>query len=219
MDISPVSGMKVVRECAEWAARKRGGYPSASVQAGCEGAVSIVTCDEIGRLLREAVPQAGGTRVVAVDGRSGSGKSSLATELRILLGAPVVSLEDFYGGWDGLEHGIDMLVSEVLEPLSAGRTARVPRYDWGRQTWLEPVTLDPPKVLIVEGVGAGAGRAAIYESMLVWLEAPPFVRRKRALERDGDVFAPHWEQWAAQEDAMLARERTPERADLLIRTG
>jgi cytidylate kinase len=153
--------------------------------------------------------------VLAVDGRSGAGKSSLAAALSGELGVPVVSLEDLYGGWDGLEHGIDLLVSEVLEPLAAGRDARVPRYDWVRQVWLEPTRLGVPE-LIVEGVGAGARRAAAFESLVVWLEAPPSVRKKRALDRDGEVFAPHWDQWAAQEDAMLARERTPERADMVI---
>jgi len=154
--------------------------------------------------------------VVAVDGRSGAGKTSLAGILRDELAAPVVSLEDLYGGWDGLEHGIDLLVSEVLEPLAAGRVALVPRYDWVAGEWAEPVALDPPEVLIVEGVGAGARRAAAYASVLVWLDATPAVRKKRALDRDGETFAPHWDRWAAQEDAMLAREHTPERADVLI---
>jgi uridine kinase len=170
----------------------------------------------IGWALRRAVPRAGATRVVAVDGRSGAGKTSLAAILRDELAAPVVSLEDLYGGWDGLERGIDLLVSEVLEPLAAGRMALVPRYDWVAGEWAEPVTLDPPEVLIVEGVGAGARRAAAYASVLVWLEATSAVRKKRALDRDGETFAPHWDRWAAQEDAMLAREHTPERADVLI---
>jgi cytidylate kinase len=166
--------------------------------------------------LQAASARAGRTRVVAIDGRSGAGKSSLAAALSGELGAPVVSLEDLYGGWGGLEHGIDLLVSEVLEPLAAGRDARVPRYDWVRRVWLEPRRLDVPELLIVEGVGAGARRAAAFESLVVWLEAPPSVRKKRALDRDGTMFAPHWGQWAAQEDAMLARERTPERADIVI---
>jgi uridine kinase len=157
--------------------------------------------------------------VLAVDGRSGAGKTALATELRTAIGASVVSLEDLYGGWDGLEHGIDLLVSEVLEPLAAGRIARVPRYHWTARAWSEPVAIEPPDVLIVEGVGAGARRASVYESVIVWLEAPQAVRKTRALERDGDLFAPHWEQWEAQEEAMLAREQTPERADLVLRTG
>jgi para-aminobenzoate synthetase len=121
-----------------------------------------------------------------------------------------------YGGWDGLERGIDLLVSAVFEPLSAGRPARVPRYDWVAAAWGTPWVLEPPWLLIVEGVGAGARRAAAYASVLVWMEAPESVRKKRALDRDGETFAPHWDMWAVQEDAMLAREHTPVRADFLI---
>jgi len=154
--------------------------------------------------------------VVAIDGRSGSGKTSLAAVLRDRLEAPVVSLEDLYGGWDGLEHGIDLLVSEVLGPLAAGQAARVPRYDWVARRWAEPVVIEPPGALIVEGVGAGARRAAVFASLLVWLEVPAPVRKKRALGRDGETFAPYWDQWAAQEDLMLNREHTPDRADLIM---
>jgi uridine kinase len=171
---------------------------------------------QIAVALLRAVPRAGVTRVAAVDGRSGAGKTSLAATLASQLDAPIVSLEDLYGGWDGLEHGIDLLVGAVLEPLAAGRAARVPRYDWGAGEWAEPWPLDPPPVLIVEGVGAGARRAAAFESLIVWLEAPADARQQRALDRDGQTFAPYWDRWAAQEDAMLARERTPDRADIVI---
>ncbi|MGD0704847.1 MAG: hypothetical protein ABSA02_33775 [Trebonia sp.] len=171
----------------------------------------------IGLMLRRTAPRAGVTRVVAIDGRSGAGKTSLAAALADELDAPVVSLEGLYGGWDGLEHGIDLLVTEVLEPLAAGRPARVPRYDWAAREWAEPAPLEPPDVLIVEGVGAGARRAAAFASLLLWLDAPAPIRKKRALDRDGETFAPYWDQWAAQEDEMLAREHTKDRADIVIR--
>jgi len=112
-----------------------------------------------------------------------------------------------------------MLVSQVVEPLAGGPTVRVPRYDWVAGTWIEPAVLEPAGVLIVEGAGAGARRAAAFASLLVWLEAPTAVRRQRALARDKETFAPYWDMWAAQEDAMLAREGTPERADLVLTTG
>jgi cytidylate kinase len=179
------------------------------------GAVPSAVALVRGAVLR-ALPRAGATRVVAVDGRSGAGKTSLAAVLSGELGAPVVSLEDLYGGWDGLENGIELLVSEVLEPLAAGRAARVPRYDWTAGKWAAPLVLDPPAVLIVEGVGAGASRASAFESVLVWLEVPASVRKDRALDRDGETFAPHWDSWAAQEDALLAREHIPDRANLII---
>jgi uridine kinase len=181
--------------------------------------VSGVSSAEIQPMLLGAPARAGRTRVLAIDGRSGAGKTRLAAGLSAELGAAVVSLEGLYGGWDGLDRGIGMLVSEVLEPLAAGRTVRVPRYDWVGRTWGEPVVLEPPEVLIVEGVGAGARRAAPFESLLVWLEAPTAVRKQRALDRDGETFAPYWDMWAAQEEATLARERTRERADLVLKTG
>ncbi|MCD0449478.1 AAA family ATPase [Actinocorallia sp. API 0066] len=166
--------------------------------------------------LRAAPPSAGRTRVLAVDGRSGAGKSTLAARVARELAAPVVSLEDLYGGWDGLEDGVDRLVSDVLVPLAEGRRAHVPRYDWIREAWDEPVPLDPPEHLVIEGVGAGALRAAQYVGVLVWLEVPEAERKERALERDGATYTPHWERWAAQERAHLARERTRERADVVV---
>lgn len=177
--------------------------------------VSKVAALERTRLL-EGPARAGKTRVIAIDGRSGAGKSSLAALLGDELGAPVVALEDLYGGWDGLERGIDLLVAKVLEPLRAGKAARVPRYDWVAREWGTPWVLEPPEVLIVEGAGAGARRAAAYASMLIWIEEPAPVRKKRALDRDGATFIPYWDMWAAQEEAMLAREHTTERADLVI---
>ncbi len=167
--------------------------------------------------LRAAAPRAGNTRVLAVDGRSGAGKTTLAAELsKELDGAPIVSLEDFYGGWDGLEAGIDRLVAEVLEPLAAGQAALVPSYDWIGERWAEPVRLEPPALLVVEGVGAGARRAAVYASVLIWLEVPEAERRRRAMARDGETYRPHWDRWAAQEEAMLARERPWERATCVL---
>jgi uridine kinase len=157
--------------------------------------------------------------VLAIDGRSGSGKTTLAAALHAELDCPIVSLEDLYGGWEGLEHGISLLVREVLGPLAAGRAAAVPRFDWDSGTWGTPRILQPPDLLIVEGVGAGAQGPATYESVVAWLDGERSVRKNRAMRRDGELYEPFWDRWAAQEDRMLAREQTPARADLVIDTA
>jgi hypothetical protein len=168
--------------------------------------------------LRAAPAGAGRTRVLAIDGQSGVGKSTLALALGARLAAPVVSLEELYGGWDGLEDGIELLRSAVLGPLAQGAAAIVPRYDWLRGEWTAPWELAAaPAELVVEGVGAGAGALAPYLSLLVWLELDPDARRGRALARgDGELYAPHWARWQAQEDAYIARERPRERADFVL---
>jgi adenylate kinase family enzyme len=166
---------------------------------------------------RAAPPCAGATTVLAIDGRSGAGKSTLAQALALALDAPIVALEDLYGGWDGLEHGISLLLNEVLRPLADGNEAHVPHYDWLTAAWSEPWLLGRPAQLIVEGAGAGARTLAPYTSVLIWLELPSALRRERALARRyGELYAPHWERWALQEDAFFERERPELRADLIL---
>ncbi len=159
-----------------------------------------------------------GTAIVAIDGRSGAGKSTLAGRLARALDAPLLSMEELYPGWDALEEGIEVLADEVLAPLAAGRAARVPRYDWAAGRWAqERVELMPPPLLVVDGVGSGARAPARYVSLLVWVELDARVRRERLLgRRDAELYGPHWDLWAEQEEAMLARERTAERADVVI---
>jgi uridine kinase len=133
----------------------------------------------LAELLEAAPPRAGETKVLAIDGRSGAGKSTLAAAVAETLNAPCVSLEQLYGGWDGLRSGIERLVGAVLTPLADGRSADVPNYDWLAGRWLSPQPLPPAPFLVVEGVGAGALAAASYISVLVWLELPEEARRAR----------------------------------------
>jgi uridine kinase len=165
---------------------------------------------------RSARPRAGATSVIAIDGRSGAGKSTLAGEFARALDAPIVALEDLYGGWDGLENGVARLVAAVLRPLSAGRDARVPRYDWIAEAWSEPWLLPVPAVLIVEGVGAGARAVEPYTSLLVWLELPAALRTDRLRRRDGTRYDPFVERWAGHEDEFFERECVAERADVVL---
>jgi uridine kinase len=163
-----------------------------------------------------AAPRAGSSRVIAIDGRAGSGKSTLARALAERLEAPIVDLELIYPGWDGLEAGVDLLAERVLAPLAEGHAAQVPRYDWRAGVFGDPMLLEPPPLVIVEGVGAGARAVSRFTSLLVWVELADDERRRRAIARDGDMFAPHWERWAAQEDAHYAREQTASRAGISV---
>jgi hypothetical protein len=39
------------------------------------------------------------------------------------------------------------------------------------------------------------------------------------MARDGATYRPNWERWAASERALFARDRTRERADLVVDTS
>ncbi|MFC4532583.1 (d)CMP kinase [Sphaerisporangium dianthi] len=161
----------------------------------------------------------GAGEVIAIDGPSGAGKTTLGRALAGELGAALVHMDDLYPGWDGLLGGVERLVEWVLRPRAEGRPARRRRYDWTLGAYAEWHEVPPSSPLVVEGAGAGAVAAGPYISRLIWVEAPPAVRRARALDRDGDVYRPHWERWARQERAYFATDRVRDRADLIIDTS
>lgn len=161
-----------------------------------------------------------GPRVVAVDGRAGSGKTTFAGHLAEQLGPECVTIhmDDLYAGWQGLAEAPSYLVDHILAALSRGEAARYEPWDWHRHRRGAPVEVAPSAWIVVEGVGSGAGIVRPYLAALAWLEADEAIRKRRGLGRDGDMFRPHWDAWAGQEADLLRAERTPEHADLVIRT-
>lgn len=156
--------------------------------------------------------------VVAIDGPSGAGKTTLARAVGRLVDARVVHLDDIYPGWDGLAEAVPLVTTQVLEPLSRGEDTAYRRWDWMRHRWggTQPVAVAPR--LVLEGVGSSVLPAGAYAAVRVWVEASRKLRFARGMARDGEGYRPHWERWAAQESALFAADRTRERADLVVTT-
>ena len=154
-----------------------------------------------------------------MDGPAGSGKTTFARDVVAAAeDAHLLHLDLLLDGWDGLADVATTLVRDVLTPLRDGRAAAYRRYDWHAGRFAEEVPVPAATLLVVEGVGAGSRATAPFRSASVWLEAPDEVRHRRAMDREGDVFAPHWEEWAAQERRLFAVERTRTTADLVVPT-
>ena len=165
---------------------------------------------------RDAPPSCGPVHVIGIDGRSGAGKTSLAREVAAAWPAALVSMDSIYPGWEGLAAATGELVEHVLRPLAHGRDAVVPTWDWLASRPGPALPLPAPRHLVVEGCGSTVGTAAGFVGSRVWLDGPEEVRRERALARDGEVFAEHWEMWAEQEARVFAGDRTRERAHVLL---
>lgn len=163
-----------------------------------------------------------GPVLVGVDGRSGSGKTDLAHEVRTLLASGgtdvgLVHLDDLYPGWHGLAAGVAVLCADVLGPLRAGRPAAYPSWDWHADRPGPVRVVQPADVVVVEGVGVLAAPCAGLLDLRVWLDAPAPVRRTRAMHRDAASTAAWWDVWAAQEEALLGPSGRPP-ADLVVDT-
>jgi energy-coupling factor transporter ATP-binding protein EcfA2 len=170
-------------------------------------------------LARSRPATLGPGRLICIDGPAGSGKTTLAAAVAALApGSRVVHMDDLYAGWDGLPRVGEQL-EPVLRPLAEGRTGRYRRYDWHRGRFAETVTVDPVPLLVLEGVGSGGLAHADLATALAWVEAPWSERLRRGLARDGEAMRPQWERWQVTEAAVLERDRTRERADLVVDTG
>ena len=173
-------------------------------------------------------PSAGLTRVVAVDGRAGSGKTTFAERLTAAVrsaGATVAlshtddlaSHTDFYG-W------VPALVSEVLEPLRAGRAGGHSVYDWVARRADTRAEVPPVDVLVLDGVGAGRRELTGYLAYTIWLETSPQAALERGLQRDiaehGEAvrrqLVAFWNEWVSAEAIFLSGQHPWERADLMV---
>lgn len=154
---------------------------------------------------------------ILIDGRSGSGKSELATHIQKCWGSTVlVRLDDIYPGWDGLAWTVDHVHTDLLEPRAAGRTGRFRRWDWTTGAPAGWATVDPDRRLIVEGVGTLTEANRVLADLAIWVQTPDAVRKQRALARDGDTYRPHWDRWAAQEDVFIAEHAPQSVADYVL---
>lgn len=169
--------------------------------------------------LATAEPRCGSTRIVAIDGLSGAGKTTLARGVSEALAAPVVHMDGLYPGWDGLAEAVGLLTASVLEPLSRDERAAYRIWDWRRDRWNGTQDVPNTELLVIEGCASSVGTAGEYAAVRVWVEAPREERMRRGLARDGEAYRPHWERWAAQEAELFARDGTREKAHVIITTG
>jgi uridine kinase len=174
--------------------------------------------DRIVRVVRARRPPGEmATRIVAIDGPGGSGKSSFARHLAGALGGvPIVQTDDF-ASWDNPIDWWPDLLERVLVPLSRGETARFERSRWGPETGGELVVVEPAAVVILEGVTATREAFMPYVTYSIWVDAPAEVRLQRGVDRDGSAALGLWQAWMAGEEAYRSRERPDERADLVLR--
>ncbi len=185
----------------------------------------VETITKLVSTLADQIP----TPIVLIDGRAGAGKSSFAEQLRNNLfkeleSSPrLVTMEDLYEGWDGLEAGSLYLLQSILRPLQQGLEANWQVWDWGtsvRGSDSEPGngwrSFAGGNVLIIEGCGAISRETAPIANLRVWIESSGAARKARYSERDGGKFDYQWLNWASQEDQFIQIHKPRELVDWIV---
>jgi uridine kinase len=169
-------------------------------------------------------PRNGSFHLVAVDGRGGSGKTTLAAYLRPRLpGFTVLNGDDFFEPVTGElafgDFNDARFHAEVVVPLQRAQGFVLRPYDWATQSYGHtPVA--PERGVLIER--CYAMELDLPWDLTVWVDTPVAVCLERGLARQPDPSARAylrqvWEEvWIPREDAYLGRADPRSRADLVL---
>ncbi|MEW9552520.1 uridine kinase [Nonomuraea sp. NPDC050783] len=180
----------------------------------------VVTVLDAVRRLRDASPGVTGRpRVIAIDGRGGAGKTTLAGRLReAVAGSAVVHTDDVAWNHACFDWGA-VLVENVLRPLHRGEAV-----DFRPDAWKDhdrPGSITVPAgapVVWVEGTGVIREELAPWLDASVWMQGDLDEQERLLVARDGDSpeQLEHVANWLLEELPFLARERPWVRATMIV---
>lgn len=170
-----------------------------------------------------APSRCGKTHVLAIDGRAGSGKTTLGNNLLLALSAKhsvtMIHMDEIYDGWQGaLGKSLTVTLSNLLADLSKETSHELPIYDWSAKAFNSYRHLQPTQILILEGVGSAQRIVREFATAIIWLDIDSVTGFHRVLERDGKESEPFMRQWQIDEDDHHRHEETREHADFVLST-
>lgn len=182
------------------------------------------TDELVAHLLNLVGTPQGRPAIIAVDGRGGSGKTTLTTALAAAVpGAQAFHLDDLI--WNEPLYDWDQLYVDTLTQLrQAGSLDLVPDKwrEHGREGSIR-IPVGSPLVL-VEGTGAGLAAVRSLIDAHVWVQTGDDVAERRGIKRDiaegvnGDAeeSVRFWHWWMAGERLFFAKDRPWRRADVIV---
>lgn len=168
--------------------------------------------------------------VVAIEGGSASGKTTLASILNEVYGASVIHMDDFFlrpeqrtrerlsevGGNIDRER----FIGEVLTPLKKGEVVRYRPFDCGKGTLGDIVTVTPKRITVVEGVYSMHPEFGRYYGLSVFLDIDKERQKDRILKRNSEKLAKRFfDEWIPLEDSYYTACEVKKLSDIVISVG
>jgi energy-coupling factor transporter ATP-binding protein EcfA2 len=157
--------------------------------------------------------------LIAVDGHSASGKTTLARRLAQVLPRAAVLHSDDLAWHHSLFDWRELLVEGVLRPLWAGQVVDYRPPPWVERGRTGSIQLPAgTQTVILEGVGASRRDLADLVDAAVWVETDEPERARRDEERiaAGEVTREVYDSWMAAENPFIAADRPWTRADAIV---
>ena len=157
--------------------------------------------------------------LLAVDGRQGGGKTTMAARFAALVPGTIVVHTDDVAWWESFFGWDQLMLEGILEPLHRGETVdyRPPAWEARGREGSIAVPADAPMV-VVEGVGISRRSLGPQFDASVWVQSDFDDANRRGIERQGGSQAEtdFWWEWDREEQPFLAADRPWERADVIV---
>ena len=176
-------------------------------------------------VLAAAGSPSGRPRIVAIDGRGASGKSTLWARLQALAPASTVVHTDDLAWHEPLFAWGPLLAEGILRPLHPGQALSYRPPQWERRGRAGSIVVPADSdVVFVEGTGASQREHAELVDATVWVQADVIEAERRGIARDvaegvngdPDEAAAFWHQWMGEEVPFLDRQRPWQRACVVV---
>jgi uridine kinase len=166
----------------------------------------IPIIDLINKIYQARPPREMATKIIAIDGCGGSGKSTFAIQLsKHLRNCPIIHTDDF-ASWDNPLNWYPRLIEQVLIPLSLNKVANYQKFDWNEKKLSEWLIVHAQEFVILEGVSSSRKEFRPFLSYSIFVETSREIRLKRGLERDGQPCLDQWLEWMIEEDNYIAKD-------------
>jgi hypothetical protein len=161
----------------------------------------------------------GRPRIVALDGRSASGKTTLAERLRTAGPDVEVVHTDDIAWWHSRFDWSDLMINAVLAPLRRGQSVHFQPPAWASHGRAGQIDVSAKaSLVIVEGVGAARREVTHLLDAVVWVQSDFAEAERRATLRNGGDAAAmeQTRDWMSEEIPFLAADRPWERATIIV---
>jgi len=171
----------------------------------------------------------GGAPVVAIDGRCGAGKSTLARLLAQRCGFGLIHADDFFLppgmrtparlNEPGGNIHYERLIEEALAPISGGAPFGYRAFDCSTMDYSPELRrVDPAAGVIVEGSYCMRPECLPFYGLRIFLDITPELQAARLLAREGEEgYARFVERWIQMEERYFAFYGVRENSDVVIR--
>ena len=167
--------------------------------------------------------------VLALDGRCGSGKTTMATALAEQFPDSIVlHTDDFYlppadrvPGWEQTpcaNMDLARLRDEVLAPARAGKPVLYRAYSCREGAYLPPRPLGSAPLVIVEGSYSHHPSLAPYYDIRIFVTCSPDEQARRLRRREGGRYSNFVERWIPLEEGYFANYSIEENAEMMVVT-